>query len=490
MSLANKTISGLFWTFSQQLSVKLINFVVQVILARILLPTDFGLIAMIMVFISIGASLADSGLTSSLIRTVDADQRDYSTVFIINMVGSVIVYFIVFTLAPYIASFYEAPILTKIIRVFSISFIIRGFVGVQTTILRKELKFKKEMYMQIPSVVLGGVVGVVMALYDYGVWSLVWLNLVQSSLFALQHWFRSDWYPNFTLDIVRLKTHFNFGYKLTLASLLNAILANIYNLVIGKWFSPIQLGYYNRADTIQMFPLRTIITAFKSVAYPVLSSIKEDDKRLKLGYKKMMLQVVFWITPLMTILIIVAKPLFILLLTEKWLPAVPYFQILCVSSLLYPLQEYNLQILDVKGRSDLYLKIESMKKTIVVLSILCSISFGIYGLLISQVFLSIIFYYISSHFSGKLIDYRMKEQIQDTYKTFVLALSVGAICYLISLFLEKGGLSDFLQVIIILVTYISVYITISYKVQFPAVVDIIYVYEHQFKSKFSFNNKL
>ena len=347
MSLKQRALSGLFWTLSEQFSGQIINFIIQIILARILLPFDFGLIAMIMVFIGIGNALSDGGLTSSLIRTVNADNRDLSSVFFFNLFGSITIYLIIFILAPFISIFYNQPQLTLIIRVLSISILIKSFVGVQLTILKKELKFKKIMLMSFPSVLLSGIVGVVLAKRGFGVWSLVWLNLTQSIAMAIQVWLKTNWHPGLIIDRKKLSKHYKFGYKLTLASLLNVIFLNIYNLIIGKWFSAKELGYYNRADTMQGFPLRNLITAVKKVVYPLLSKIQDNDALLRSTYKRMMLYVVFGITPLMILLIIIAKPLIVFLLTEKWLPVVPYFQLLCISSILYPLQEYNLQILDV-----------------------------------------------------------------------------------------------------------------------------------------------
>ncbi|HTN36718.1 MAG TPA: oligosaccharide flippase family protein, partial [Arachidicoccus sp.] len=226
MSLKNKTISGLFWTFSQQFSVQLINFIVQIILARILIPAEFGLIAMLTVFIAIGNSLMDNGMTSSLIRTKNPDHEDYSTVFFINLGVSILVYIILFFSAPTIGDFYNQPILTPVVRVYSLSFFITAFVGVQTTRLTKDMRFKVQMAMQVPSVVMGGIVGIILAYLGYGVWSLVWMNLTQSFLFTIQHWIFSGWYPSFMINKEKLIYHFKFGYKLTIAGLLNAIFDN------------------------------------------------------------------------------------------------------------------------------------------------------------------------------------------------------------------------------------------------------------------------
>src|SRR4051794_5667095 len=243
MSLSKKTVSGLFCTFSQQFSVQLINFIESIILARLLLPAEFGLIGMLTIFIALGNILMDSGLTSSLIRTTKADQKDYSTVFFINLTGSIIIYIILFFSAPLIASFYKQPILTNIIRVYTSSFIIRAFGSIQTTKLTKEMNFRRQMTIQIPSEILGSILGILLAWLGYGVWSLVWMNVFQTFIYTLQLWLRSKWKPKFIFDKERFKHHFHFGYKLTLSGIIETIFQNLYTLIIGKYFSAAQLGF-------------------------------------------------------------------------------------------------------------------------------------------------------------------------------------------------------------------------------------------------------
>ena len=472
MSLKQQTISGVLWTFSQQFGVQLINFAAQIILARVLLPSEFGLIAMLSVFISVGNSLMDSGLTASLIRTPDVDQRDYSTVFFINMIGSVVIYFILFFCAPLISSFYHQDILTSVIRVYTLTFIIQAFMAVQTTRLTKNMNFKVQMTMQIPSVLIGGCVGVAMAYMHYGVWSLVWMNLTNSFLFAIQHWFRSGWYPDLLIDWNRLKYHFKFGYKLTISGILNSVFTNIYNLTIGKYFSASQLGYYNRADTLQNFPVQNISTALTKVTYPMFASIQHDKIKLKHVYKKLMQQVILWVTPLMIFLAIVAEPLFRFVLTEKWLPSVPYFQILCISGMLYPLQLYNLNILNVLGRSDLFMRLEIIKKILIAAGIIFALRFGIYGLLIFQVIFSFVAFYINSFYSGRMIDYSIKEQLKDIMPLFALSAGVGAIVWGLDDFLRNRlHVNDIVRISSSGIAYFTIYMGICNFIKMPAFMD-------------------
>ncbi|HEY1165533.1 MAG TPA: lipopolysaccharide biosynthesis protein [Chitinophaga sp.] len=473
MNLKEKTLAGLFWTFSQQFSVQLINFAVQVILARILLPAEFGLIGMLTIFISIGNSLIDSGLTSSLIRTPDASQRDYSTVFFINLAGSFIIYAILFASAPLIARFYQQDSLSAIIRVYTISFLLRAFIGVQTTRLTKEMNFRAQMFMQIPSVIGGGITGILLAYWGYGVWSLVWMNLVQAFLFTVQHWIFTGWRPSFIFDWDCFKYHFKFGYKLTLSGLLNAIYQNLYNLIIGKYFSATQLGYYTRAQTMQMFPVQNLSTALNKVTYPMFATIQEDDKRLKNVYRRLMQQVVFWVTPIMIVLVIIAEPLFRMLLTEKWLPAVPYFQVLCASGVLFPLHFYNLNILNVKGRSDLYFKLEIVKKAFTTVGVFCVIPFGIYGLLYFQVLSSVFAFVVNSWYSGRLIDFSLQDQLRELLPIFLLTILPGALSWALDRYLlQPLHAGDIARILTVGAAYFSLYLSMSYLTRMTVIIDL------------------
>lgn len=472
MRLKQKAIGGLIWTFSQQFSVQAINFVVQLVLARLLLPEDFGLVAMLSVFMALGTSLTDSGLTSSLIRTKEAAQRDYSTVFFMNLVASLLIYIVLFFSAPLIASFFDQPMLVPIIRLYTCTFIIRAFSQVQQTKLTKEMNFKLQMLIQIPSVIIAGIAGVLFAYHGMGVWSLVYMNIIQVSLSAIQLWFRTGWWPSLEFDWQMLKSHLNFGYKLTLAGILNTIFTNLYNVIIGKYFSATQLGYYNRADTLRMFPVQNLATALNKVTYPMFSSIQEDNTKLKEAYRMLMQQVIFWLLPLMAILIIVAKPLFVFLLTDKWLPAVPYFQWLCIAGLMYPLNAYNLNILNVKGRSDLFLRLEVIKKVIITLGVILAIPYGIYGLIYFQVASTILAYFINSYYSGKLIDYSASKQLMDILPSLALATLVGVMVWLFYRIVEEYlNWPKWVVISIVGISYFGVYLIVGYLLRLRAYRD-------------------
>lgn len=450
MHSRTNTIKNLLWTIGQQLGNQIVTFITSVVLARLLQPSDFGLMGMMALLIGVGNVLVDAGLTNSLIRTKELDEKDYSTVFFINLIGATLIYIILYFMAPLIAGFYRQPLLTNLIRTYSISFIIVAFVGVQTTKLTKEMKFKLQMLMQLPSVIVGGVVGVCMAMNGFGVWSLVWMNLINAFIFAILHWVCSDWKPKMIFDKGRFKHHFNFGYKLTLSGVLDISFENIYNIVIGRMYSAVSLGFYSRAFTLQMLPVQSISAALNKVTFPLFASIQDDDLKLKEVYRLIMIQVLFWVTMIMVTLQAISGPLFNILFTSKWSPAVPFFEILCVYGMLYPLHLYNLNILLVKGRSDLFLKLEIYKKIVTVVGIVSVIPFGIYGLLYFQILFSIISFFINTFYSGRLINYSMKDQLKDIAPIFFLASTISICAWQFKKhFLNKYLLTDYPQLIIV-----------------------------------------
>jgi len=472
MSLRKKTLDGLVWTFSQQFGVQIISFFITIVLARILAPSEFGIIAMLSVFIAVGGLLVDGGLSSSLIRTGRANQKDYSTVFFFNLAGSFLIYALVYFLAPLISSFYKQEILTSVLRVYSIVFIINAFYEIQNARLVKVMDFKTQALIQIPSVLTSGFIGILLAINGFGVWSLVWMNISQSFLITLFHWVFSKWRPAFIFDITSFKKHFHFGYKMTLSGLLEIIYRNIYVLIIGKNYTAAQLGFYSRADSISQLPTNNIFNAINSVTYPMFATISEDNIRLKMVYKKLVQQVLFWNASILILLVVIAEPLFRFLLTEKWLPSVPYFQILCLAGILYPLHAYNHNILKVKGRSDLILKIEFVKKAAAVLGILLVIPFGIFGLLYFQLAFSIISCFINSYYSGILINYSIKEQLVDIFPAILLSILTGLICFFLDLVLQPvAHFSDLERLIINSLLFYTLYMSSSYFMQFNAVTD-------------------
>lgn len=448
MSLKQKVLKGVFWSSVEQFANQIIGFIISIILARLLMPEEFGLIAMLAIFMALGGALIDSGLTQSLIRTENPTDQDYSTVFYFNLIGSVAIYAIIALLAPFIASFYDQPQLTTIVRVYSIVFVINAFAAIQRTRLTKIMDFKTQMLVSTPSLVISGGVGIGLALYGYGVWSLVWSRIAQAVAATIQLWYWAKWRPLWLFSKEKFKQHFNFGFKLMLSGILDTVFVNAYPIIIGKFFTPAQVGFYSKADGLQMLPVRLISGIVSKVTYPLFSEIQNDDIRLKDVYKRIMQMVIFLVAPTLIILGVLAEPIFRFLYTEKWLPAVPYFQILCAAGILYPIHAYNLQILNVKGRSDLFLKLEVVKKFLLIIVILIAFQFGIYGLLYGSVLFSLLAFFINTHFTGLFINYTAWQQTKDLLPSIALALTAGTIVYGIDAVFIEWNSHDFIRIVV------------------------------------------
>jgi len=472
MSLREKALTSSFWAFLQQFSTQAIGFVVSIVLARLLLPEEFGLIGMIAVFMGIGGVLMNAGLGSSLIRTKNLNQEDYSTVFFFNLGGSILIYIIVFLLAPFVANFYNQEILTNLLRWYALTFIINAFSIIQVTRLTKLMDFKTQMIVAVPSLIISGSLAIYMAYAGYGVWSLVVLALVQSFASTLQLWYWSKWRPSLIFSKEKFKKHFNFGYKLTLSGIIDTVFTNIYVIIIGKFFPASQVGFYNRADSLKQLPVSNISAVIGKITYPLFSEIQDDNERLKKIYKKILQMIIFILAPILIVLAVLAEPLFRFLFTEKWLPAVPYFQILVVAGILYPLHTYNLNILNVKGRSDLFLRLEIIKKTIVLIVLIIAFQFGIYGLLYGSVFTSIVAFFINTHYSGRFINYATLEQIKDIYPIILLSLFTGFIVYILDRFVLIDVCCDFIRLALGAIIAAIVYLFTAYIFKFESLTEI------------------
>jgi O-antigen/teichoic acid export membrane protein len=333
------------------------------------------------------------------------------------------------------------------------------------------LDFKSQAIIRIPASIIGGVLGVVLAFEGFGVWSLVYMQLAQGFLETVSIWLKEKWRPSFLFDKERFRFHFSFGYKLTLSGIINTIYENIYQVIIGKNFSAAELGYYSRAQAMKQLPVTNISNTLNKVTYPLFSSIQDDDLALKSLYKKLMQQILFWVAPVLVIGGVLGEPLFRYLMTEKWLPAVVYFQILCLEGILYPLHVYNLNILKVKGRSDLFLRLEIIKKVLITGGLVVAIPFGIYGLLWMQLALSLIAFFINTYYSGKMIAYPVGEQLKDIIPILGLAGIVGFWVYLVDFQMPNIINFDIIRLVVGTLLGMGTYILISYLTRFNPLIE-------------------
>jgi len=425
MSLYKKTVSGVFWTFIQRVGGNGLSFIIFIVLARLLSPRDFGLIGMLNIFIQISQTLVDGGFSLALIQKKNADEEDYSSVFYINLAVSTALYFVIFFTAPLIATFYKQPILTELLRVISLIFIINAFSYVQNARLTKEMRFKTLMITHIPSIVIAGIISIAMALLNFGVWSIVAMQLGSGFVYSVLIWFYAKWKPLLSFNKEKAKKLFSFGGKLLGAGVLTTVYNNIFLVIIGKFFPINNVGYYDNAYNVSNAPSSTFTAVLNTVTFPVFSSIQDDNKRLREGYKKIMQQAFFIICPAYCLAIVLANPLFQLFFSDKWLPAVPYFQWLCIPAIFQPLNTYNLNILNVKGRSDIFLKLQLVRRGISIALIFVVIPFGMQALLILQAASSVLTFLMFSHYAGRFIEYNLLNQVKDILPIIFLSIVVS-----------------------------------------------------------------
>jgi O-antigen/teichoic acid export membrane protein len=481
MSLKKQTLTGLFWSFGNTIVIKGLFFIATIILARLLGPSEFGLMGMIAVFISIGASLVDSGMASSLIRTQNANDEDFSTVFYLNIAFSFVLYLVFFFLAPLIAAFYNQFVLIDLIRLYCLSFIITSFSSIQLTLLNKEMKFRKIMLYNMPGNIIGIIVGIVLGIKGYGVYSIVWMYLTTQLSLSIFLWAFSKWKPKKIFSVEKMKYHLSFGYKLTLSSLLDIIFKNSYNVLIGKFFPIKTLGYFERAQALNEYPVAVLTGVMSSVSYPMLSKLQDQKEKITEVYKKLLKVSFFVIAPMMLGVAIIANPLFLLILGQEWIKAVPYFQILCLGSMFYPIHVFNINVLKVFGRSDLFLKIEIIKKIVITISLIIAFQFGIMGLVWSTVFVSIVALFINTYYTKGLIYYTAKDQIFDMIPTLFHSVLMALFMFYILNFLKNEGL--YIQVSLTAIGGLICYFLLHYLFK-TSVILIIIDLTNDLKNKF------
>lgn len=435
----------MFWSLLQNVGGRGITFIVMIILARLLTPEAFGLIGMLMIFIQVSQTLIIAGFGKALIQKKSPDENDYSSVFWINLAISILLYVVIFYIAPLIADFYNQPSLVKLTRVLSIVFVINSFSYVQETRLIKKMNFKTLTIIHIPSTILGGIISVFLAMNGYGVWSIVALQLVTRFFFTIQLWIYAKWKPLLFIDFYRVKKLFSFGGKLMLSEIINTIYRNVYLVVLGKFFPLASVGYYQNANNMVQYPASSFTGALASVSFPAFSSIQDDNKKLKEVYKKIIQQLIFWLSPIVIMAGILGEPLFRFIFTEKWLPAVPYFQLLCVIGILWPLNVFSLNIINIKGRSDITLKLELVKKILITISLLISVPLGIWAVIILQVVNSFMGFLLNSHFSAKYLSYPLNEQLKDILPVLLLCSGLGLLIFISNYYLQS--FSDLIRTI-------------------------------------------
>lgn len=448
-------LSSLFWKITERGGTQGIQLIVMIVLARLLLPEDFGLLVLVAIFITIAGVLVNSGFNTALIQKKNADEVDFSSVFYLNLCVAGILYLVLFFIAPYIAAFFKEPQLILILRILSLSLFISTINSIQNAFIARNMQFKKLFFSSLGAIIVSGIIGITMAYTNFGVWSLVVQQLTNQIMMTIILWFTVEWRPKLLFSMERIRELFSFGWKLLVSSLIDTIYTNLRGILIGKMFNPALLGFYSRGDQFPAFIASNINGSIQSVMLPALASHQEDRQRVRELVRRAIVTVSFIVFPMMIGLAVIAKPLIIILLTEKWLPVVPFLQIFCAVYALWPIQMANVQAINALGRSDIALKLELIK-TILGLAILgISIPFGVhvmaFGVFVSG-FLSTL---INAYPNLNLLSYSIQDQWRDIFPSLAISLVMGAVVYPIQFLGMTAMLTIIIQIFVGMVLYVG-----------------------------------
>lgn len=425
----SKVLSALLWKLMERGGTQGIQFIVQIVLARLLVPNDYGIIALIAIFITIANVFVQSGFSTALIQKKDANEVDFSSVFYLSLFVASLLYVLLFFTAPLIAAFYEIPKLISVLRVLSITLFFGAFNSIQNAAVSRKMQFKKLFFSSLGAIVVSGIVGITLAYEGFGVWALVAQQLTNQLMVTVILWFTVRWRPKLLFSFERLKVLFSYGWKLLVSVLIDTLYMNLRSLIIGKIYNPQILGFYNRGEQFPSIIVTNIDGSIQSVMLPTLASHQGNKKRVKDMVRRSIVTSSFIIFPMMVGLGVVAGPLVKILLTDKWLPCVPFLQIFCISYAVYPIHTANLQAINALGRSDIFLKLEIIKKIIGLVILGVSIFYGVYAIAVGMLVVGIISTFINSYPNLKLLNYRYKEQWKDIMPSLILSLVMGAVMY-------------------------------------------------------------
>lgn len=447
-SLKSQTISGIKWTAIEKFSVQIVNFTIGLVLARILMPNDFGIIGMLNIFMAISQTFIDSGFSNALIRKKDVAESDYSTAFFFNVVVGILCYSVLFLCSSLIASFFKTPILNEIIKVEALILLINSLTSVQYAKLNHEMNFMVQAKISLTSALFSGLVGIILAKSGFGVWALAWQGVCNAAIRAILLWISSHWAPTLIFSWDSFKYLFGFGSRIMLSGLLHTIYTNFSSLAIGRVYTATDLGNYERGNQFANLPSRSLTSIFQKVTFPLFSTIQDDKEKLIGVYRKYICVTSMIIFFLMSFLAASAKPLILFLLTAKWAKAIIILQISCFAMMFDHICQINLNLLQVTGRSDLFLKLEIIKKSISFAILLAAIPMGVTAICISSVIYTQLAVYINTYYTGKLFGLGYIEQIKDFAKYLIASLisCIPAFCLSFSdihplFILSTGGLT-------------------------------------------------
>lgn len=423
------TISNLLWRFAERCGAQAVSFLVSIILARLLAPEAYGTIALAMVFINILQVFVDSGMGTALIQKKDADDLDFSSVFYFNIAACLVLYAGLFLAAPSIAQFYGDPALTALVRALSLTVVVSGVRNIQQSYVSRHLLFKRFFFSTIGSTLASAVVGIAMAYAGFGVWALVGQSLSNVVTGTIILWATVPWRPRRMFSWQRLKSLLSFGWKLLVSSLLDTGYNNLRSLIIGKLYSSADLAYYNQGDKLPNLVITNINTSIDSVLLPTMANEQDDPARVRSMTRRAIKTSTYVMAPLMMGLAACAEPLVRLMLTEKWLPCVPYLRIFCITYMFWPIHTANLNAIKALGRSDLFLKLEIVKKAVGLVLLLCTMRHGVMAMAYSLLLSSVLSQIINAWPNRKLLRYHYLNQLADILPALLLAYTMGLVVY-------------------------------------------------------------
>lgn len=453
-SLKNKTKKGLAWSMIERFATQGVQFLFGIILARLLSPDDYGVIAMPLVFLAIAQCIIDSGFSTALIRKPELTEDDLSTAFYFNIGIGILCYAVLFFSSPLIADFYHTPILSSLLKVTALAVLFNPLCAVQQAILTRKIDFKTQAIVSLSGAILSGIVGLSMAYNGFGVWSLVFQQVGGYLIRTILLWILGKWKPKRKWSWESFHYLWGFGSKMLGSGLLDTIYNNIYPIVIGKYFSAQDLGNYTRAQQFSSLPSSNVTGVLQRVTFPVLSSIQNEDERLAKNYRKILKLSAFLVFPMMLMLSAIANPLVRILLTDKWIGCVILLQIVCFQMMWYPIHAINLNLLTVKGRSDLYFRLEILKKIVGVCILCITIPHGVAWMVCGGVLSSLISLVINTYYTGKLLKIGLLIQIKDMLPIIVISSIMWLFIHILMLFLVDVYLQLFVGIVAGLFIYI------------------------------------
>jgi len=450
----SNVLSSLFWKLMERGGTQGVQFLVQIVLARLVSPEEFGIIAIVMVFINLARVFVQSGFNTALIQKKDADKLDFSSTFYLSLIVAGILYIIIYFTAPFIARFYSDLNLVPVLRVLSLILFTGAFNSIQNAYVSRKLLFRKLFKSSLGAMLISGVLGILAAYQGLGVWALVIQQLVNQISITVIMWFTVNWRPRLIFSVKRIKTLFSFGWKLLASSLLNTLYLDLRTLLIGRLYTPSTLGYYNRGEQFPKVIVNNVNGSIQSVMLPTLSAYQDDKQRMKKFMRRSIVTSSFLIFPMMIGMAVVAEPLITVILTETWLPAVSFLQIFSISYMLMPIHTANLQAINALGRSDIFLRMEIVKKTLGLIVLVISLPFGVYAIAIGQVLNNVIASFINAYPNKRLLNYGYKEQISDIVPSLTLSIIMGTIVYIFKFLPFSKWIILIIQILIGIVTYI------------------------------------